>query len=423
MPSATTPEPRPRPLVPRLAPWLPAAAWAYLALGRGGYWSTATRLPPDAHALPENWPPVAVVVPARDEADVLPRALPSLLTQDYPGHAWVVLVDDQSSDGTAPLARALAKKTKGRGLGLSIVEGKPRPPGWAGKPWAMAQGVEHALAGPDKPQWFLFTDADIRHPPGSVRQLLAAALGAGRDCVSLMACLSTATAWERLLMPAFVYFFAQIYPFGWVNDRDRRTAAAAGGCMLVNAAALQHAGGIDAIANSTIDDVALAKALKGAGSAIWLGLAGEGGEGDAPRLESLRSYPRLADMWEMVARSAYTQLGYSPAALAGTVAALSSIYLAPPLLAWRGFARGRPAVATAGLSAWTAMAATYLPMARYYRVSPASATALPFTASLYMAMTLDSARRHRAGAVAWKGRRLGQSGTGPGRRRATLDGW
>ena len=419
MPSRKPDKHRDRSRLARWAPWAPALAWAYLLLGRGRYWSAATGLPPSERAGPEQWPPVAVVVPARDEAALLPQTLPSLLGQDYPGHAWIVLVDDQSTDGTATLARSLAAGGGGRGLGLRIVDGAPRPTGWAGKPWAMAQGVRDALSGPDVPQWVLFTDADIHHPRSSLRDLVESAIAGNRAGVSLMARLSTDTAWERLLMPAFVYFFGQLYPFEWVNDKRRRTAAAAGGCMLVNVDALGQAGGIEAIAASTIDDVALAKALKRAGFDIWLGLAGTdagpsiadgpgsgnaGARQSAPRVESRRSYARLADIWEMVARNAYTQLRHNPVAVAGTVAALSSIYLAPPLLTAAGVATRRPSIAVAGLTAWTAMAATYLPMARYYQVAPSTAIALPFTSLLYTAMTVDSARRHRKGGVPWKGR-------------------
>jgi len=414
----------------RLWYWLPALAWAYLRRGRGDYWSTSVHLPPPRPGLPaadeeekswhpgiptarevnRSWPSVAIVVPARNEAALLPYTLPSLLAQDYPGHAWVVLVDDQSTDGTAELARQLAASGGGRGLGLSIVEGEPQPPGWAGKPWAMAQGVRHALAAPGPPGWFLFTDADIRHPPSSLHELVGSALEGGRASVSLMVRLSARGFWERLLMPAFVYFFAQIYPFSWVNDGTRRTAAAAGGCLLAEAAALQGAGGVEAIAGATIDDVALAKALKRAGYDIWLGLAGGGGDNrdrPAPDVESLRRYPGLADIWQMVARNAYTQLGRNPAALAGTVAALTSIYLLPPLLVVDGLTSRRPAVAVAGALAWSAMASTYLPMARYYRVAPGTAVALPLTASLYMAMTVSSAWRYHSGGPAWKGRGVG----------------
>ena len=389
------------------ARWVPAAAWAYLLLARGRYWQPLTSLPagaPAAEAGPERWPRVAIVVPARDEAALIPHTLPTLLSQAYPGPAQVVLVDDQSSDGTAELARSLARKGGGRGLGLAVVEGKPCPPGWAGKPWAMAQGWAHALQAPEPPEWALFTDADIAHPPGSLRQLVLSALGSGKAAVSVMARLPTGTRWERLTLPAFVYFFAQIYPFRWVNDPEKETAAAAGGCLLVEADALAQAGGIEAIAGATIDDVALAKALKASGYDIWLTLAGDGSPGQAPNVESTRRYPALAGIWEMVARNAYTQLGYSPWALAGATAGLSAVYLAPPALAAAGLATRKRATALAGLAGWTAMAASYLPIGRYYRASPATALALPFTCSLYMAMTLDSARRHRQGASAWKGR-------------------
>jgi hopene-associated glycosyltransferase HpnB len=410
MSSPNTHKPGRKRLLVQAAPWVPAAAWAYLSVARGRFWSTTTRLPSPRPPAPGQWPSVAVIIPARDEAALLPHTLPSVLAQEYPGRARVVLVDDQSTDGTSTLARSLAAQGRGRGLGLSIIEGEPRPPGWAGKPWAMAQGVKHALAAPERPQWLLFTDADIHHPPRSVQDLVAAALAGQRTCLSVMARLSAGTGWERLLMPAFVYFFSQIYPFSWVNDQSRRTAAAAGGCMLVEIEALQKAGGIDAIAGATIDDVALAKALKGTGANIWLGLAGEPNKAGtapaqaAPQVESRRSYPTLSGIWEMVARNAYTQLGHSPAALAGTVVALSSIYLAPPVLTLAGLATRRPSMAVAGLSAWTAMTATYLPIVRYYQAPPVAAVALPFTASVYLAMTLSSARRHRAGGVPWKGR-------------------
>jgi hopene-associated glycosyltransferase HpnB len=398
------------PLAARAAPWAPALTWAYLLGGRGRYWVPQPFLPgPKAGARPVepvNWPRAAIVVPARDEAALLPQTLPSLLAQDYPGHAHVVLVDDRSSDRTAELARSLAATKKGRCLGLAVLEGRPPPAGWAGKTWAMAQGVEHAMAAPEPPDWLLFTDADIYLSPGSLRRLVASALASSKAAVSLMARLSTRTAWERLLMPAFVYFFAQIYPFEWVNDPARETAAAAGGCLLVNTEALAEAGGMAAVAGAAIDDVALAKALSAAGYDLWLGLAGDGSPEQAPLVESLRRYPRLSDIWEMVARNAYTQLQQNPWALAGTVAALCSIYLAPPALGLAGVAARRPGTALAGLAAWTAMAASYLPTARYYRASPATAIALPFTAALYAGMTIDSARRHRKGASQWKGRAL-----------------
>jgi hopene-associated glycosyltransferase HpnB len=401
-----------RPQGRELAALLPVAIWAWLLLARGRYWSTNTGLPL-ASAPPARWPAVAVIVPARDEADLLPQTLPSLLTQEYPGHARVVLVDDMSTDRTAEVARALAAGTvlsEPGTVSLQVVSGGARPPGWAGKPWAMAQGTDYALGQSPPPEWLLFTDADVLHPQSSLRQLVAAAVSDRRDVVSLMARLHTSTAWEKLLLPAFVYFFAQIYPFSWVNRRQCRTAAAAGGCVLVRSAALRAAGGPQVVSGSTIDDVALARALKRSGHGIWLGLAGGPG---APQVRSLRSYPRLADIWEMVTRSAYTQLRNNPAALAGTVAALSTTYLAPPLLGIWGAARRRPVLALSGFAAWGAMAASYLPTVRYYRASPAAALVLPLIAGLYEAMTIDSARRHYQGALTWKGRPIaGQSPLG-----------
>ncbi len=389
-----------RPKGKGLAVLLPSAAWAWLLAARGRYWLANTGLPA-ASAPPGQWPTIVAIVPARDEAELLPQTLLSLLTQDYPGEALVVLVDDLSTDGTADVARTVDADADG--LALHVVRGSPRPGGWAGKPWAMAQGTEHALAQSPAPEWLLFTDADIWHPPSSVRQLVSAAISDRRDAVSLMARLRTSTTWERLLLPAFVYFFAQLYPFPWVNDGRRRTAAAAGGCVLVRSSALRAAGGLPAVANATIDDVALAKALKRSGHSIWLGLAGGP---FAPDVRSLREYPRLSDIWEMITRSAYTQLRYNPMVLAGTIAGLCSIYLAPPLLGIFGAARRSPALALAGFLGWAAMAVTYVPTARYYRVSPATALALPAIASLYAAMTADSARRYHRGALVWKGRAM-----------------
>ncbi len=397
-----------------MAAFLPTAIWAWLVLARGRYWSTNIGLPLGGE-LPDSWPRVAVIVPARNEADLLPETLPSLLGQDYPGEARVVLVDDLSTDDTAEVAAETSKNAGG--LALHVLRGIPGPSGWAGKPWAMAQGTYYALSQSPQPEWLLFTDADVWHPPSSLRQLVAAALSDHRDAVSLMARLHASTAWEKLLMPAFVYFFAQIYPFSWVNRRERRTAAAAGGCVLVRATALLAAGGPAAVATNTIDDVALAKALKNSGHTIWLGLAGGPLTPGAPDVQSLRAYSRLRDVWEMVTRSAYTQLRHNPVLLAGTVAGLSSTYLAPPLIGVWGLARRRPWFAIAGFAGWALMAASYFPTVRYYQSSKASALALPVTAGLYGAMTIDSARRHYRGVIAWKGRLMATEGanTGGGR--------
>jgi hopene-associated glycosyltransferase HpnB len=360
-------------------------AWLYLVLLHGGYWRFRERLP--EVGAPARWPSVVAVVPARDEAGMVPETLPSLLRQDYPGEFRVLLVDDASSDGTGDIAQ---------NLGCTVVAGHGPPPGWTGKVAALATGV--AAAG--TPDFFLFTDADIQHPPDSLRELVRAA--AGRDLVSLMARLRTDSYWERAIVPAFVYFFAQLYPFARVN-RPGRTAAAAGGCVLVRRSTLEAAGGLAAMSGALIDDVALARLIKRHGR-IWLGLTTD--------VLSLRRYPKLADLWDMVARSAYTQLRYSPAVLAGTVLGLLLLYTVPPVaalagLGWALAGGGGWADLTTvlGFAAWLLMAASYLPMLRAYRLAFGWAPALPGIALLYAGMTVDSAWRHARGrGGAWKGR-------------------
>jgi hopene-associated glycosyltransferase HpnB len=355
--------------------------WLYLAGGRGRFWHTSIRLP-EVPAEPARWASVVAVVPARDEAEVLPRTLPTLLAQEYPGPFRVVVVDDDSSDGTDSIASA---------LGAGVARGSGRPDGWAGKVAAMQRGVEAA----GDPDYLLFTDADIAFPPDTVRRLVGAASFSGLVLTSQMVRLRAKTRWERLLVPAFVYFFAQLYPFALVN-RPGRTAAAAGGCMLVRASTLQSAGGLAGIRGALIDDVALARLLKPRGP-IWLGLT--------PVIESVRAYPRLADLWAMVARSAYTQLRCSPLLLMGTVLGLLFTYAVPPAALIGGLAAGLPTLALLGGLAWLVMALTYVPMLRFYGVMPLAAVLLPATALLYLAMTVDSARRHLVGrGGAWKGR-------------------
>lgn len=378
--------------IARWTAWSVSAVWAGLAAAPGRFWTTAVRLP--VAGPPASWPPVAVVVPARDEAPMLARTVPALCRQDYPGPARVIVVDDESSDGTG---RAASVAAAGGPVTLEVLRGAPRPEGWAGKLWALHQGVSHLAGSPVPPEWVLLTDADIEHPPDSLRRLVAAATADDRDAVSLMARLRVDTGWERLVVPAFVYFFAQLYPFRLVA-RPGRTAAAAGGCVLVRRAALERAGGIAAIRDAVIDDVALARALKRSGARIWLGLADE--------VRSVRPYPRLADLWRMVARSAFTQLRYSALLLGFTLAGLVLVYLGPPIALVVGVVRADRSLAAAGASGWAVMTATYLPMTRYHRLHPLRALTLPAAAALYAAMTADSARRHWAGAgVEWKGRR------------------
>jgi hopene-associated glycosyltransferase HpnB len=378
-----------------------ALAWVYLLTCHGGFWRTDQRLPPGRD--PASWPAVTVVVPARDEAAVLPATLPTLLAQDYPGKLRVILVDDNSSDGTAQVAEKLAAASGQPFQDLiRLVPAGQRPDGWAGKVWAMECG----LAAAGQPEYVLFTDADISYAPGTLTALVRAADGGGYGLVSQMALLRTETAWERLIVPAFVYFFAQLYPFRRVNRPRSRTAAAAGGCMLVRRETLAAAGGLAMIRGARIDDVALGRVLKGAGARCWLGLTTD--------VHSRRPYPSLAGLWDMVARSAYTQLRYSPLLLAGTLAGLAWLYLLPPAAAIAGLAAtaagGGPAAlvtAAAGLAGWALMTISYLPMQRLYGLPAVRALALPFAAALYGAMTFDSARRHWAGRGGeWKGRTI-----------------
>jgi hopene-associated glycosyltransferase HpnB len=367
---------------------LALVAWCYLLVGHGGYWRTGQRLPRQRPQR-DSWPSVVAVVPARNEAAMLATTLPTLLAQDYPGEFRVVLVDDASTDDTAEVARSVATPA------LSIVPGDGPPPGWAGKVAAMAAGV--AAAG--EPDYLLFTDADIGHPTDSVRALVTVAQTQHRDLVSLMARLGTATAWERLVVPAFVYFFAQLYPFRRVSDPRSRTAAAAGGCMLVRREALVAAGGLDRIRGALIDDIALGTLLKRRpdGGRTWLGFTEE--------VRSLRPYPRLADLWGMVARSAYTQLRHSPALLLGTIIGLLLLYAVPVVATVIGAVGLNCWLFGLGLAAWLAMSISYVPVLRLYRLGPWRAPLLPAVALLYAAMTIDSARRHWLGrGGAWKGR-------------------
>ncbi|MEU7336241.1 glycosyltransferase [Streptomyces sp. NPDC007074] len=372
--------------------------WLWLLLGQGFFWRTDLRLPPRRD--PDDWPAVCVVVPARDEAGVLPASLPTLLAQDYPGRAEVFLVDDGSSDGTGELARDLARAHGG--LPLTVDSPGEPPAGWTGKLWAVRHGI--ALARTREPVYLLLTDADIAHAPDSLRTLVAAAHTGGFDLVSQMARLRVESVWERLVVPAFVYFFAQLYPFRWIAVRGGRTAAAAGGCVLLRADTAERARIPDAVRHAVIDDVALARAVKRAGGHIWLGLA--------ERVDSVRPYPRLRDLWRMVARSAFAQLRHNPLLLLGTVLGLALVYLVPPLALVTGLVVGSTGTAAAGGLAWLLMTATYLPMLRYYRQPRWLAPLLPVTAFLYLLMTVDSAVQHYRGrGAAWKGRTYARPGT------------
>jgi hopene-associated glycosyltransferase HpnB len=376
---------------------LALAIWLYLLLGRGGFWLARQRDDRDAPPAPVHWPSVVAVVPARNEADVVARSVGSLLRQDYPGDFRVVLMDDGSDDGTAEAARDAADALKA-GKRLEIVPGAALPAGWTGKLWALQQGVQRATASGVQPDYILLTDADIGHAPENLRVLVARAEQGRCALVSLMAELSCATRAERFLIPAFVFFFQMLYPFAWVARRDRKLAAAAGGCMLVRREALENVGGIASIRSEIIDDCALARRLKTQGP-IWLGLT--------RRAKSLRPYGSVGEIGRMVSRSAYAQLGYSPLLLAGAVAGMALTYLVPPVLALFGTGLAQ----ALGLSAWVLMALAFQPMLRFYRVSSFWGLALPAIGAAYTLFTLQSALqvwRGRGGM--WKGRAQAMAG-------------
>jgi hopene-associated glycosyltransferase HpnB len=372
---------------------LALAAWIYLLAFRGGFWLARERDDRGQPPPPAAWPSVAAIVPARNEADVIARSLGSLVAQDYPGSFRIILVDDNSEDGTS----AAAPIAPGR---LEILRGAPLAPGWTGKLWAMKQGADRAATLDPPPDYLLFTDADIAHAPDNLSALAARAENEDLVLASLMAQLAIETWAERLMIPAFVFFFDMLYPFAWANDPRRGLAAAAGGCMLVRRDAFERAGGVAAIRGEIIDDCALARVMKRQGP-IWLGLT--------HRAVSLRPYEGLGAIGRMIARSAYAQLGYSPLLLAGTLLGMAIVYLAAPALTMfaSGPARGL------GLAAWLAMALAFQPMLRFYGRSPLWGLALPAIGALYSLFTLQSAIdswRGRGGM--WKGRAQAALGAG-----------
>ncbi|MEH2286371.1 glycosyltransferase [Nostoc sp.] len=405
--------------------------WLGLLSFWGQFWRTDQQLEFTETQL-ESLPVVCAVVPARNEAQLLPTTLRSLLLQDYPGSFNVFLVDDRSTDQTANFAEGVAHAV-GKPQQLHIISGESLPPGWSGKLWAIEQGIKSAsLFAPD---YFLLTDADIEHDPANLRRLVNKAMQEDLDLVSVMVRLRCESFWEKLLIPAFVFFFQKLYPFHWVNNPNNPTAAAAGGSILIRKEALERIGGIQVIRQALIDDCALAQAVKrgtgefGAPSGdketsrqlaaslfsvlqsqipnpkypmpnqgrIWLGLSS--------LTRSLRPYDSLATIWDMVARTAYTQLNYSPLILLGTLVGMPLIYLTPPVCVILGTVWSNWAIAFTGLLGWLLMTFAYYPTIRFYKCSVWFALSLPAIAFLYTLMTLDSAIRHWQGrGGAWKGR-------------------
>jgi hopene-associated glycosyltransferase HpnB len=369
------------------------AIWVYLIAARGGFWRAAARddADPAGGIATGGWPAVTAVIPARDEAECVGQTVASLLRQTYPGEFHVVLVDDQSRDATAQVARDAAAALGASGR-LAVLSGRGLPAGWTGKLWAQRQGVDACESAPRPPDYILFTDADIVYAPDALQMLVTRANADGLVLTSLMAKLRCKSFAERMFVPAFIFFFQMLYPFAWANDPSNATAAAAGGCMLVRRETLRAAGGIEAIRDALIDDCTLAKLLKRHGP-ISITLT--------DRVHSIRAYPDVGDIRRMVSRTAYAQLRYSPLILAGTVFGLALTYLAPVALAL--FGSGVPQFI--GIFVWILMALAFRPTLKFYRLSTLWAPALPAIAAMYMAFTLDSAYQHARGRGGmWKGR-------------------
>ncbi|MEH1852260.1 MAG: glycosyltransferase [Nostoc sp.] len=390
--------------------------WLGLLCFWGQFWRTDQQLEVETLYTTslQSLPVVCAIVPARNEAELIPTSLRSLLLQDYPGSFNVFLVDDRSTDRTANFAEGVAHAV-GKPQQLHIISGVSLPSGWSGKLWAVEQGIKSASK--FAPDYFLLTDADIEHDPGNLRRLVAKAVQEDLDMVSVMVRLRCESFWEKFLIPAFVFFFQKLYPFRWVNNPNNPTAAAAGGSILIAREALERIGGIQVIRQALIDDCALAQAVKKSGGAretrkitmphapcpmpnqgrIWLG--------SSTLTRSLRPYDSLATIWDMVARTAYTQLNYSPLLLLGTLVGMPLIYLAPPICVILGAVWSNWAIALTGILGWLLMTFAYYPTIRFYKCSPWFALSLPAIAFLYTLMTLDSALRHWQGrGGAWKGR-------------------
>jgi hopene-associated glycosyltransferase HpnB len=370
---------------------VPLAIWLYLLLARGGFWRVSSALASrPAAATAARAAAVVAVVPARNEAEGIGKAVSSLLAQTLEPPLHVIVVDDGSTDGTADEARRAAAAA-GADERLTVLRGTPPVPGWTGKLWAMSQGVAASLA--HNPDFLLFTDADIEYVSDEVAALADKAEAEHLDLVSLMVRLSTATFAERWLIPAFVFFFLKLYPPAWIASSRSATAGAAGGCMLIRPAALARAGGLAAIRGCIIDDCALARVVKSSGGRIWLGLARQ--------TRSLRVYGSFAEIGAMISRTAFNQLRHSYLMLAATLLGLMITYLAPPLL----LLTREPAMMALGGAAWLLMTACYLPMVRFYRVSSLYALTLPAVALFYAGATIHSAYLYAAGRGGrWKGR-------------------
>jgi len=374
--------------------------WIVLAFFRGTFWLLRTFDDDIApHLSPPVWPRVVSVMPARNEAETIARAVASLARQEYPGELRIVIVDDHSEDATADLATAAAKEA-GAAERVRILKAEALQGGWTGKLWALRQGV--ASCEGDAPEYFWFTDADIVHAPDTLARLVSRAEQQRLDLVSLMVLLQAKSFAERMLIPPFLYFFLKLYPPRWIADTKAKMAGAAGGCILMRRAALERIGGFAAIRGEVIDDCALGRAVKRSGGAIWMGLT--------RKSVSLRAYQAFGDIRDLIARTAFTQLKYSSLLLFGTLAGMLLTYVAPVVLAFHP----QPVVWRMGLAAWLLMAVTYLPTVRFYGLSPLWTPFLPVAAAFYSYATWLSAVRYWLGRGGqWKGRAQAATATRP----------
>jgi len=376
------------PLSPTLLATIPLAIWIYLFLARGNFWQAREeniQLQPLA-----IWPRVVAVVPARNEAGTITETISSLAGQDYPGEFSIVVVDDHSEDGTGALARKAAAES-GAAERITIHSAAALPPGWTGKLWALHEGVQVASEG--KPDFLWFTDADVVHAPATLKRLVFRAEKDSLDLASLMVLLQARTFPERLLIPPFLYFFLMLYPPRWIAASNASTAGAAGGCILLRRNVLAPIGGIASIRGEVIDDCALARAVKSRGGRIWMGLTRAS--------VSLRSYGSFAEIRDMIARTAFTQLRYSLVLL---IAAMTGLF-ATFLLAWILFFAYPGEAWLLVDTAIALMAATFLATVRFYNLSTVWALTLPVAAVFYGYATCVSAARYWVGRGGqWKGR-------------------
>ena len=365
--------------------------WVVLTFLRGTFWQV--RAFDDDASQPESltgWPRITAIVPARDEAEAIAQTVESLVKQDYPGELRVIVVDDHSEDGTGALALEAAKRA-GAAERVEVLPAAALPAGWTGKLWALQQGVEKAVEHAADYLWF--TDGDIKQAPDALHRLVTRAETQNLDLISLMVLLKTKSFPEKLLIPAFLYFFLKLYPPKWIANPKSKMAGAAGGCILLRRNALARIGGLAAIRGEVIDDCSLARAVKRSGGALLLGLT--------KKSVSLRSCTKFSEIRDTIARTAYTQLGYSPLLLAGALVGMFLTYGVPVIFTFSA----QPAVWRLGLVAWALMAITYLPTLHFYGLSPLWAPALPAAALFYSYATWLSAVRYWMGRGGqWKGR-------------------